>query len=50
MVKESVSCKRKQVLSNLKLQLKEAGTSEKAVVKPTLFLKNIDDFTEVNEV
>ena len=39
-----------QVLENLKAVLKEAGSGLKKVVKTTIFLANMDDFTKVNEV
>lgn len=40
----------KQVLKNLEAIFKEAGTSKNNVAKTTIFLKNMDDFAEVNEV
>ncbi|MGH0052172.1 MAG: RidA family protein [Sphaerochaetaceae bacterium] len=40
----------KQVFENLKAVLEEAGTDFSKVVKATVFLKNMDDFTAVNEV
>jgi len=39
-----------QVLSNLKEILAEAGSSLEDVVKATVFITNMDDFPEVNEV
>ncbi|RFU60947.1 RidA family protein [Bacillus sp. V59.32b] len=39
-----------QVFANLKAVLKEAGATLETVVKATVFIKNMDDFTEVNEV
>jgi len=40
----------KQVMENLKLILVTAGTDFSKVVKTTIYLKNIDDFSKVNEV
>ncbi len=40
----------KQVLSNLKAVLEAAGSSMSKVVKTTIFLKNMGDFSTVNEV
>ena len=40
----------RQSLSNLKAILNEAGTNMGAVVKTTVFLKNMDDFAAMNEV
>ncbi len=40
----------RQVLANLKEILVEAGSSLENVVKATVFITNMDDFPEVNEV
>jgi 2-iminobutanoate/2-iminopropanoate deaminase len=40
----------RQVLANLKAIIEAAGGSLKQVVKTTVFLKNLDDFTAMNEV
>ncbi|HWJ02376.1 MAG TPA: RidA family protein [Verrucomicrobiae bacterium] len=40
----------RQVLQNLTAVLKEAGSSMDRVLKTTVFLKNMGDFTEFNEV
>ncbi len=40
----------KQVMENLSALLKEAKSDLKNVVKTTVFLKNIDDFSAMNEV
>lgn len=40
----------RQSLSNLKAVLNEAGTNMGAVVKTTVFLKDMDDFAAMNEV
>ncbi|MDX8363132.1 MULTISPECIES: RidA family protein [Bacillaceae] len=39
-----------QVFANLKAVLKEAGASFDTVIKTTVFIKNMDDFAEINEV
>lgn len=39
-----------QVMLNLQAILQEAGLDFKDVVKSTIFLKNMDDFHEMNEV
>ncbi|MDA7028385.1 RidA family protein [Bacillus sp. CLL-7-23] len=39
-----------QVFSNLKAVLKEAGASLETVVKTTVFLADMSQFTDVNEV
>lgn len=40
----------KQVLENLRAVLKASGSSLDSVIKTTIYLKNMDDFTRVNEV
>lgn len=40
----------KQVMENLSALLKEAKSDLKNVVKTTVFLKNMDDFSAMNEV
>jgi 2-iminobutanoate/2-iminopropanoate deaminase len=40
----------KQVLQNLSEVLNEAGSSLQDVIKTTIFLANMDDFTKVNEI
>ena len=40
----------KQVLENLKVVLEESGSSMDKVVKTTIFLSSMDDFTTVNEI
>ncbi|MBD3159121.1 MAG: deaminase [Candidatus Lokiarchaeota archaeon] len=39
----------RQCLSNIKAVLEAAGSSMEKVVKVTVFLKNMDDFGEMNE-
>lgn len=40
----------RQALENLSEVLKEAGSSMEKVVKVNVYLQNMDDFTQVNEV
>ncbi len=39
-----------QVLENLKAVLSAAGSSLDKVVKTTIYIKNMDDFAEINDV
>jgi len=39
-----------RVIKNLEAVLKAAGTDLSQVIKTTVFLKNMDDFTQMNEV
>lgn len=39
-----------QVLANLKAVIEAAGASLNKVVKTTVFLKNLDDFVEMNKI
>lgn len=39
-----------QAFSNLKNLIEEAGSSMDKVVKTTVFIKNMDDFAEINEI
>ncbi len=47
---DDIKTQTKQVLKNLKAILKEADLSLKDAVKTTIFLKNMDDFSIVNEI
>jgi len=47
---EDVKTQTKQVCENLKAVLEEAGAKIENVVKTTIFLADINDFTAVNEV
>ncbi len=49
-VKTDVKSEAKQVLENLKAVLNEAGMDFKDVVRATVFLKDINDYSAVNEV
>jgi 2-iminobutanoate/2-iminopropanoate deaminase len=50
MVPGGISEQTHQVLKNLQAVLEAAGSSLKTVVKTTVFLQNMDDFTVMNEV
>jgi 2-iminobutanoate/2-iminopropanoate deaminase len=50
LVVDSIENATKQVLSNIFALLKEANMNEDNVVKCSIFLKNLNDFTAVNEV
>lgn len=39
-----------QVMNNMAAVLEEAGVTFNNVVKTSIFLKNMDDFNEVNEI
>ena len=44
----SITDQTRQVLTNLKSVLETAGTTMENVVKATVFLKDMDDFSEMN--
>ena len=45
-----ISTQTKQVLANLKAVIEAAGGGVTSVVKTTVFLKNLDDFSAMNQV
>ena len=47
---DDVAKQTEQVMSNLQAVLTEAGATWENVVKTTIFLKDMNDFTQVNEV
>ena len=47
---ESIEEQTKQALENVKGILEASGTSMENVVKTTVFLKDLNDFTKMNEV
>ncbi len=49
-IPEGIVEQTKQSLNNVKAILEEAGLTMNNVVKTTVFLKNINDFTEMNKV
>lgn len=48
LVKRSITEQTRQVLSNVKAVIEAAGSSMAKVVKCTVFLKNMDEFSEMN--
>lgn len=50
MVQDSIAAETQQVMENLRKILVSAGVDFSHVVKSTIFLTNLDDFAEVNEV
>lgn len=50
MLESDVVIQTKQVLKNLKAVLEEAGSSMDKVVKTTIFIDSMDDFTIINEI
>ena len=50
MLENDVVVQTKQVLKNLQAVLEEAGASMSSVIKTTIFLASMDDFTTVNEI
>jgi 2-iminobutanoate/2-iminopropanoate deaminase len=49
-VGEDVAAQTRQTLRNLESVLRAAGTSLQRVVKATVFLKSMDDFSAMNQV
>jgi 2-iminobutanoate/2-iminopropanoate deaminase len=50
MVDGDVKAQTHQVFKNLQAVLKEAGASLETVVKATVFIKDMNDFAQINEV
>jgi 2-iminobutanoate/2-iminopropanoate deaminase len=50
LVEGDIKAQTKQVLTNLSEVLKEAKSSLKNVVKTTIFLSDMEDFKDVNEI
>ncbi len=50
MVQQSISEEAAQVLRNIEAILKESGMDFSNIVKTTIFLKNMSDFSTVNEI
>ncbi|HOO27623.1 MAG TPA: RidA family protein [Lachnospiraceae bacterium] len=47
---EGIEAQARQALSNVKALLESQGSSMEHVIKTTVFIKNMDDFSKVNEV
>ena len=50
MVSEDVQEQTKQVLENLKVVLNEAGADFNSVIKSTIFIADMNEFQQINEV
>lgn len=50
MITDTIKNETKEVMNNVKAVLEAAGSSLSKVVKTTIFLTNMDDFAQVNEV
>ncbi|RSD24504.1 RidA family protein [Mesobacillus subterraneus] len=50
MVEGDIQAQTHQVFKNLKAVLEAAGASLETVVKATVFIKNMDEFAQLNEV
>lgn len=50
LVEGTISDQTHQVFSNLKAVLAEAGSSLNEVIKTTVFIKDMNDFAELNEI
>jgi 2-iminobutanoate/2-iminopropanoate deaminase len=50
MVQDDIELQTEQVMKNLKAVLESANSSLQNVVKTTIFLANMDDFTTVNAI
>ena len=50
MLEDDVVVQTKQVLKNLQAVLQEAGSSMNQVLKTTIFIASMDDFTTINEI
>ncbi|MCP2519389.1 RidA family protein [Candidatus Aminicenantes bacterium AC-335-A11] len=49
-IKGSIEKQTEQVLKNIKAILEEAGSSMENIVKATVYLSNLEDYSKVNEI
>ena len=49
-ISQNIEEQAKQCLANIESILKEAGLSKSDIVKTTIFLKDMNDFSRVNEI
>lgn len=49
-IPDTVEAQAVQVLSNMANLLNEAGTTMEKVIKTTVFIKDMNDFTKINEI
>jgi len=50
MVEGDIKAQTAQVMKNIKALLQESGTDMHNVIKTTVFLKNMDEFADMNEI
>lgn len=50
LISESISLETQQVMNNLEAVLQKAGMNFENVLKATIYIKNMDDFQEINKV
>ena len=50
LILDNINLETQQVMNNLGAVLKEAGMSFEHVLKATIYIKNMDDFQEINKV
>ncbi len=50
LISDDVQQQTRQCLENLKSILEEAGSSLKKVIKCTIFIKDMNDFSKINEI
>lgn len=50
LVTGDIETETKQVMENMKAVLDAAGTTFENVIKTTIFISNMDDFTKINDV
>jgi len=50
LISESISLETQQVMNNLEAVLQKAGMTFENVLKATIYIKNMDDFQEINKV
>lgn len=50
LINSNIQSETKQVMSNIQYVLESAGFTFENVVKCTIFIKNMDDFAEINSV
>lgn len=50
LILENINLETQQVMNNLGAVLKEAGMNFEHVLKATIYIKNMDDFQEINKV
>lgn len=50
LITDNIAAETEQVMKNLKAVLSEAGFELSNIVKCTIFIRNMDDFNDINEV